>query len=63
MAAMPIYGKTPFEIFFGISGQISTKRGIKHRGLPFIIVYSDDDLGLTLTYFTAKSIFDMKAFL
>ena len=33
MAAMPIYGKNPSKFFFsGITGPISTKLGMKHRG-------------------------------
>ena len=58
MAAMSIYvNKNPSNIFSGTSGPISTKLGIYHRGLLSIIVSSNDDLGLTLTYFTAMSHF------
>ena len=63
MAAMPIYGKNPSKIFSGTSGPISTKLGMKHRGLLPIIVCSNDDPGLTLTYFTARSNFVTKALL
>ena len=64
MAAMPIYGKNPLEIFFSRSGrQISTKLGMKHRGLQPIIVYSNDDPRVTLTYFTTRSNLVILAFL
>ena len=33
---------------------MSTKLGMQHRGLPSIIICSNDDPGLTLTYFTAR---------
>ena len=40
----------PLKIFFsGTGGPISTKLGIWHRGLQPIIVYTNDDPGLTLT--------------
>ena len=56
LAAMPIYGKNPSKIFFsGTGGPISTKLGMLHRGLQPIIVCSNDDPGLTFTYFTARS--------
>ena len=64
MAATPIYGKNPSKIFFsGTGGPISTKLGMKHRGLQLIIVCSNDDPGVTLTYFTARSNLVTKAFL
>ena len=56
MAAMPIYGKNPSKIFFSrTGGPIFTKLGMQHRGLLPIIVYINDDPGVTLTYFTARS--------
>ena len=56
MAAIPIYGKTPSKIFFSRTGwPIFTKLGMKHRELLPIIVYINDDPGVTLTYFTARS--------
>ena len=55
MAATPIYGKNPSKIFSRTGGPISTKLGILHRGLMSIIVCSNDDPGVTLTYFTARS--------
>ena len=56
MAATPIYGKNPSKIFFSrTGGPIFTKLGMYHRGLLPIIVYINDDPGVTLTYFTARS--------
>ena len=56
MAAMPIYGKNPLKIFFSrTGGLIFTKRGMYHRGFLPIIVYINDDPGVTLTYFKARS--------
>ena len=49
MAATPIYGKNPSKIFSGTGRLISTKR------LQPIIICSNDDTGVTLTYFTARS--------
>ena len=56
MAAMPIYGKNPLNIFTGTSGPISMKIGMHHMGQGSIIVYSNNDPGLTLTYFTEGQI-------
>ena len=56
MAAMPIYGKNPLKIFFsGTNRLIFMKLGMKHRGLQPIIVCSNDDARVTLTFFTARS--------
>ena len=56
MAATPIYGKNPSKKFFSGTGRpISTKLSMLHRGLQPIIVCSNDDPGVTLTYFTARS--------
>ena len=56
MAAMAIYNKNPSKIFFSRTGKpIFTKLGMWHRGLQSIIVCSNDDPGMTLTYFTARS--------
>ena len=64
MAAMPIYGKNPSKIFFSrTGGPIFTKLGMQHWGLQLIIVCSNDDPGLTLTYFTARSNLVTQAFL
>ena len=63
MAVKPIYGKNPSKIFFsGTGGPISTKLGMQHRGLQPITVVSNDNPGLTLTYFTAWSKFVTWAF-
>ena len=62
MAATPIYVKNPSKIFSRIGRPISTKLGMKHRGLQSIIVCSNDDPGVTLTYFMARSNLVTKAF-
>ena len=50
MAAKTIYGKNPSKILFsGISGRISMKISLKHRGLQPIIACSYHEPGLTLT--------------
>ena len=50
MAAMPIYGKYPSKIFSsGTGGPISTKLGMKHRGLEYYNVFINYDLWMTLT--------------
>ena len=51
MAAMPIYGNNLLKTI----GPISTKLGMKHRGLEYYNVFIDYDLWMTLTYFTARS--------
>ena len=63
MTTTPIYGKNPSKIFSGIGGLISTKLGMLHRGHQSIIVCSNDDPGVTLAYFTARSNLVPKAFL
>ena len=55
MATTPIYGKNPSKIFSGTGRPISMKLGIEHWRLQPIIVCSNDDPGVTLTYFTARS--------
>ena len=56
MAAMPIYGKNPSKFFFsGTTGLISTKLGMKHRGLEYYNVFINYDLWMTLTQFMARS--------
>ena len=58
MAAMPIYVKNLLKIFFSdTGGPISTKLNMQHRSFLPIIVCINDDPGLTLTYFTARSNF------
>ena len=56
MATTPIYGKNPSKIFFSrTGGPIFTKLGMYNRGLLPSIFYINDDPGVTLTYFTARS--------
>ena len=52
MAAMPIYGK---KLFSGTKRPMTVKVGMQHRVLVYYQVCSNDDPGLTLTYFTARS--------
>ena len=63
MAATPIYGKNPSKIFSRTGRPIFTKLGMWHRGRNPIIVCSNDDPGVTLTYFTARSNLVTLAFL
>ena len=55
MAATPIYGKNPSKIFSGTGRRIYTKLGMKYQGLKPIIVCSNDDPRVTLTYFMERS--------
>ena len=56
MAATPIYGKNASKIFFSrTKGPMTLWLGMWHWGLGPIIVCSNDDPRLTLTYFTARS--------
>ena len=55
MAAMPIYDKTPIKIFYGTKEPMILGLGMQHRGLGPNNVCSNDDLWLTLTFFTARS--------
>ena len=61
MAPMPINGKNTLKIFFpGTTGLILMKLCIKHqRPKPFIIC-SNYDPGLTLSYFMARSNFQLR---
>ena len=63
MAATPIYGKNPSKIFSRTDWTIFTKLGVWHRELKSIINCSNDDPGVTLTYFTARSNLVTYAFL
>ena len=63
MAATLIYGKNPSKISSGTGGPISTKLGMQYWGLQPILVCSNDDTGMTLTYFTARSNLATYAFL
>ena len=51
MAAMPIYGKNLKKF----SSQVTLKFGMQHWVLKYYQVCSNDDPGLTLTYFMARS--------
>ena len=56
IVAMPIYGKNLKKIFFsGTKQPLTLKLGMQHRVLKYYQIYSNDDPGLTLTYFTARS--------
>ena len=63
MAAMPIYGKNLKKIFVsGTKRSVTLKLGMQHRVHECYQVCSNDDPGLTLIYFTAKSNFLPHAF-
>ena len=54
--AMPIYGKNLKKIFFsGTKWPMTFKLGMQHRMLEYYQIFSNDDPGLTVTYFTARS--------
>ena len=55
MATMPIYGKNLKKTFSGTKRPMTLKLGMQHRVLEYYQVYSNNDPGLTLTYFTARS--------
>ena len=56
MAAMAIYGKHIKKIIFSGTNKPKTLNlGMHHRVLEHYQVYSNYDLGLTLTFFTARS--------
>ena len=55
MAAMPIYGKNPSEIFSRTKGPLTCGLVCSNGALGPIIVCSNDDPRLTLTYFTTRS--------
>ena len=56
MATMSIFAKKTFKIFFsGTERPMNLKLGMLHRVLEYYQVCSNDALGLTLTYFTARS--------
>ena len=55
VAATPIYGKNPLKIFFsGTKGPMTLGLGMQHRAFGPNKICSNDDLGLTLTFFTAR---------
>ena len=55
MAAISIYGKILYKASSPELGVYDLKLGMQHRGLKFYIPGINDDLWLTLTYFTAWS--------
>ena len=55
-ADTPIYGKNPSKNLLFWNRQ-ATKLGMQHRGLMSIIICSNDDTEVTLTYFMARSNF------
>ena len=56
IATMPIYGKNLKKIFFSGTKRLMTLNlGMHHRVLEYYQVCSNDDPGLNLTYFTARS--------
>ena len=56
MASIPIYGKNPLKSS-PEPRPISTKLGMLCCRSRSIIICSNDDLGVILTYFTSRSIF------
>ena len=63
MAAMPIYGKNPSNIFFSETNRlISMKLGVKHPWLKYYNVYINHDPVMTLTKFMARSTWVAHAF-
>ena len=57
MATMPIRGKNPLKVFCSkISKAITIALRVQHLGQRTYNVCSNDDPGLTLTYFTSRSI-------
>ena len=60
MAAMPIYVKNLKKIFFsGTKRPMTLNLGMQHWVLEYYQVCSNDDLGLTLIYFTAGQIWSL----
>ena len=53
MAAMPIYDKNLKHLL--LWNQIADYHSLKHKVLEYYQVCSNDDPGMTLTYFTARS--------
>ena len=62
MAAMPIYGKNPSNIFSETNRLISMKLGVKHPWLKYYNVYINHDPVITLTKFMARSTWVAHAF-
>ena len=56
MAAKPIYVQQPLKFFFfRTQSPMVLKLGMQHKRLKIDKVYINDDPGLTLTYFMARS--------
>ena len=55
MAAMPIYDKNLQNLLLHSKRLMPLKLGMQHRVLEYYQVCLNDDPGLTLTYFTARS--------
>ena len=55
MATMPIYGKNMKNSSLEPKGLMTLKVCMQHWVLEFYQICSNDDPGLTLTYFTARS--------
>ena len=55
MAAMPIHGKTLKIFFSGTERPMTLKLGMQHWVQEYYQFYSNNDPGLTLTYFMARS--------
>ena len=55
MAATTIYGKKPSKIFYRTGSPLLLKLGMQQQGLKLYKVYINNDPGLTLIYFTARS--------
>ena len=62
MAAMPIYSKNLKSSSPETKMLMTLKLGMHHRMLEFFQVCTNDDTGLTLTYFTARSNLVLYAF-
>ena len=63
MAAMPIYGKNPSNIFFSETNRlISMKLGVKQSWLKYYNKYINHDPVITLTKFMARSTWVAHAF-
>ena len=55
MAAMPIYMINTLKIFSGTKRPMTLKLGMQHQVLKYYQLSSNDDPGLTVTYFMARS--------
>ena len=56
MAVMPIYGKNLKNLLLrNQKADDHETLGMQHQVLEYYPVYSNDDIGLTLTYFMARS--------